>query len=82
MFIDDLILVTEFHESRDVLVMQSPRKTGASTKHHGFDWHEVQIAAEDGLEGKRTRGTSTITQQLVKNLFFGTAAHSPLESGV
>ena len=41
-------------------------------QHHGFDWHEVQIAAEDDLEGGRTRGASTITQQVVKNLFFGT----------
>ena len=41
-------------------------------QHHGFDWHEIQIAAEDNLEGERTRGASTITQQLVKNLFFGT----------
>ena len=41
-------------------------------QHHGFDWQEIQIAAEDDLEGGRTRGASTITQQLVKNLFFGT----------
>jgi monofunctional biosynthetic peptidoglycan transglycosylase len=41
-------------------------------QHHGFDWHEIQIAAEDDLDGGRTRGASTITQQLVKNLFFGT----------
>jgi monofunctional biosynthetic peptidoglycan transglycosylase len=41
-------------------------------QHHGFDWHEIQIAAEDDLEGERTRGASTLTQQLVKNLFFGT----------
>jgi len=41
-------------------------------QHHGFDWHEIQIAAEDDLEGDRTRGASTLTQQLVKNLFFGT----------
>jgi monofunctional biosynthetic peptidoglycan transglycosylase len=41
-------------------------------QHHGFDWHEVQIAAQDDLEGDRTRGASTITQQLIKNLFFGT----------
>jgi len=41
-------------------------------QHHGFDWHEIQKAAEDDLEGDRTRGASTITQQLVKNLFFGT----------
>ncbi|MGB8259150.1 MAG: monofunctional biosynthetic peptidoglycan transglycosylase [Terracidiphilus sp.] len=41
-------------------------------QHHGFDWHAIQIAAEDDLEGERMRGGSTITQQLVKNLFFGT----------
>jgi monofunctional glycosyltransferase len=41
-------------------------------EHHGFDWHAMQIAAEDDLEGGRIRGGSTLTQQLVKNLFFGT----------
>jgi monofunctional biosynthetic peptidoglycan transglycosylase len=41
-------------------------------QHHGFDWHEIEIAAEDDVEGGRFRGASTITQQLVKNLFFGT----------
>jgi len=40
--------------------------------HHGFDWHALQLAAEEDMEGGRTRGGSTITQQLVKNLFFGT----------
>ena len=40
--------------------------------HHGFDWKEIEIAAKEDLEGERTRGASTITQQLVKNLFFGT----------
>jgi len=42
-------------------------------QHHGFDWHEIQIAADEDMEGKRMRGASTITQQLVKNLLFGTS---------
>lgn len=42
-------------------------------QHHGFDWHEIEIAAEEDVDGRRTRGASTITQQLVKNLFFGTS---------
>jgi monofunctional biosynthetic peptidoglycan transglycosylase len=41
-------------------------------KHHGFDWTEIQNAVEDDLQDRRVRGASTITQQLVKNLFFGT----------
>ena len=46
---------------------------GRFYQHHGFDWHAIEIAAEDDMQGgHRIRGGSTITQQLVKNLFFGT----------
>jgi monofunctional biosynthetic peptidoglycan transglycosylase len=41
--------------------------------HHGVDWEETQKVAQDSQEnGKLGRGASTITQQLVKNLFFTT----------
>ena len=45
---------------------------GRFYQHHGFDWHAMEIAAEHDMDGGRIRGGSTIDQQLVKNLFFGT----------
>lgn len=45
---------------------------GRFYQHHGFDWDAIQTAARDDMEGERMRGGSTLTQQLVKNLFFGT----------
>jgi monofunctional biosynthetic peptidoglycan transglycosylase len=47
-------------------------------QHHGFDWQAMELAADHDLEGGRIRGGSTITQQLVKNLFFGTSRSIPL----
>jgi len=45
---------------------------GRFYQHHGFDWQQIHIDAEEDMEGGRVRGASTLTQQLVKNLFFGT----------
>ncbi|MDR9364673.1 MAG: monofunctional biosynthetic peptidoglycan transglycosylase [Balneolaceae bacterium] len=44
-------------------------------QHHGFDLESIQEAWEEHREGERTRGASTITQQVAKNLFL-----SPVQS--
>src|SRR6202035_5444161 len=49
---------------------------GRFYQHHGFDWQQIEKAANQDMEGGRTRGASTITQQLVKNLFSEPAARS------
>lgn len=41
-------------------------------QHRGFDLKELGSAVSDALEGGRVRGASTISQQLVKNLFLTT----------
>jgi len=47
---------------------------GRFFQHHGIDWKEVQKVVDNDMEeGKLGRGGSTITQQLVKNLFFTTS---------
>ncbi len=43
-------------------------------QHNGFDWVEVEIAVNERKEKGRRRGASTITQQLVKNLFLTTSS--------
>ena len=50
--------------------------------HHGFDWLELQKVMKTDL-AKRSlgRGASTITQQLVKNLFLGTG-RSVIRKGI
>ncbi len=46
---------------------------GRFRQHHGFDWVEMQKVLEDDVNRHRMgRGGSTITQQLVKNLFLTT----------
>ena len=50
--------------------------------HHGIDWKEVQQVIDQDVEaGRLGRGASTITQQLVKNLFL-TTSRSLVRKGV
>jgi len=37
--------------------------------HHGFDFKAIERARQHNARGRKTRGASTITQQLAKNLF-------------
>ena len=42
---------------------------GRFCEHGGIDWPALTQVIDDAIEGERTRGASTITMQLVKNLF-------------
>jgi monofunctional biosynthetic peptidoglycan transglycosylase len=42
---------------------------GQFCSHHGVDLRELRGVVEDALDGEATRGASTITMQLAKNLF-------------
>ncbi|MDX2152425.1 MAG: monofunctional biosynthetic peptidoglycan transglycosylase [Bryobacteraceae bacterium] len=55
---------------------------GRFYQHRGIDWQEVRKVAEESLEeGEVPRGASTISQQLVKNLFL-TTSRNPLRKGM
>lgn len=42
---------------------------GKFCSHGGVDWDALNAVIEDAIDGEKTRGASTITMQLVKNLF-------------
>ena len=55
---------------------------GRFYQHNGIDWKQVQKVVDKDIEdGKLGRGGSTITQQLVKNLFF-TTSRSVIRKGI
>ena len=55
---------------------------GRFYQHHGIDWKELRkVAEEDTERGRLGRGASTITQQLVKNLFL-TTSRSLVRKGI
>ncbi len=54
-------------------------------EHHGFDVESIQEAWEDRQEGRRSRGASSISQQVAKNLFLSPAQslfRKGLEAGI
>ncbi len=47
---------------------------GTFWSHHGFDWFELKESVQKDIEeGRAARGASTISQQLVKNLFLSSS---------
>lgn len=68
--------------SKDLQHAVIAAEDGRFYEHHGIDWLELRKVVADDLEdGKLGRGASTITQQLVKDLFF-TAHRSFLRKGI
>jgi monofunctional biosynthetic peptidoglycan transglycosylase len=64
--------------SRELLVAVIAAEDARFFEHRGFDWEATLEAAKVNWERRRlARGASTLSQQLVKNLFFSTH-RSPL----
>ena len=59
--------------SRDLQHAVIAAEDGRFYQHKGIDWKELRkVAEKDAEEGRLGRGASTITQQLIKNLYFTT----------
>jgi monofunctional biosynthetic peptidoglycan transglycosylase len=60
--------------SRDIVNAVIVAEDGTFWSHEGFDWYEFRESVErDIKEGRAARGASTITQQLVKNIFLSSS---------
>ena len=63
---------------KDVINAVIVAEDGTFWEHGGFDWFEFRESIERNVkEGRAARGASTITQQLVKNLYLS-ASKNPL----
>jgi monofunctional glycosyltransferase len=74
--------VSKEYRSLDAMARHAPRavvtaEDGRFYSHAGFDLVELRAAGAEALSGGRMRGASTITQQLMKNLF-GCACRNPV----
>lgn len=59
---------------RDLVNAVVVAEDGTFWSHSGFDWFEFKESVERNLkEGRAARGASTITQQLVKNLYLSSS---------
>ncbi len=60
--------------SQDLINAVVVAEDGTFWSHHGFDWFELKESVQRDIEeGRAARGASTISQQLVKNLFLSTS---------
>ena len=65
--------VPEAEQDADIRQAAIASEDGRFYSHNGFDFEEIRRAREDAARrGRSPRGASTITQQLVKNLFLTT----------
>lgn len=59
---------------KDVVNAVIVSEDGTFWSHRGFDWYEFKESIERNVEeGRPARGASTITQQLVKNLYLSSS---------
>jgi len=81
--VEALLAWTDYHKRSTFVPLEriSPNlqhaviaaEDGRFYQHYGIDWQQVEIVLEEAkATGEPSRGASTITQQLVKNLFFTT----------
>jgi monofunctional biosynthetic peptidoglycan transglycosylase len=85
--VEALVTGSEYSKQRQRLALDEmsshlPRavvaaEDGRFWDHNGFDFDQMMSALDEAASGGRIRGASTITQQLVKNLF-GCACRNPV----